>query len=467
MKILLTLLFVTFSLGFAQNTLDPNISKAIDIYVNEQLSENGIPGVSLAVVQDGKVVYAKGYGYANIEHEVAAKPETVYQLASVSKQFTAAGVMLLVEDGKIELDKPINTYLTDAPETWQAITVRQILNHTAGLGDYGADFDLLQPKTEEEMLNTIYQSELMFEPGSKFSYSNFGYIILSILVTKVSGQSFGDFMTERIFAPLDMTATMLITERDIVMNRAQGYQLEVSEDNQPSVKNQSWVNPSLNVLGDGAFYSTVLDMAKWDAALYGSNILSEESKEILWKPLTLSNGDSWPVADAYGMGWSVGSVNGHAFVEHSGGWQGFSTHFLRFVDDRLTVVVLANLDVAGSSGIARHVAGLVNPDLTLQPMEDKPEVTSLTKTVLEDLFTGELNQDMFTPDGLVLGKELQTLIKENAAALGAVQDVTLLGQPDAPDGYLVYLYEVKLENTSLRLELVLTPEQKIASMRFN
>jgi CubicO group peptidase (beta-lactamase class C family) len=467
MKTLLTLLFVALSLGFAQNTLDPDISKTIDSYVNEQLSEDLIPGISLAVVQDGKVIYAKGYGYANIEHEIAAKPETVYQLASVSKQFTAAGVMLLVEDGKIELDKPINTYLTDAPETWQAITVRQILNHTAGLGDYDADFDYLQPKTEEEMLNTIYQSELMFEPDSHFSYSNFGYITLGILVSKVSGQSFGDFMTERIFAPLDMTATMLITERDIVMNRAQGYQLEVSEDNQPSVKNQSWVNPSLNVLGDGAFYSTVLDMAKWDAALYGSNILSEESKEILWKPLTLSNGDSWPVADAYGMGWSVGSVNGHAFVEHSGGWQGFSTHFLRFVDDRLTVVVLANLDVADSSGIARHVAGLVNPDLTLQPIEDEPQITSLVNTVLEDLFTGELKAKMFTTDALVAVSELQTLIQENASALGAVQEATLLERKDTSGNYIVYTYDVTLENYSLQLELVLTSEQKIANMRFN
>jgi CubicO group peptidase (beta-lactamase class C family) len=466
MKTLLTLLFVIFSFSFAQTTLDPTISKAVDTYVNEQLSANLIPGVSLALVQDGKVIYAKGYGYANLEHEVPAKPETVYQLASVSKQFTAAGVLLLVQDGKIELDKPINTYLTDAPESWQAITVRHLLNHTAGLGDYGADFDYLQPKTQEEMLNVIYQSELMFEAGSRFSYSNFGYNTLSILISKVSGQSFSDFMTERIFAPLGMSATTVISERDIVMDRAQGYQLEVSEATQSSVKNQSWVNPSLNVFGDGAFYSTVLDMAKWDAALYGSNILSEESKKTLWEPLTLSNGASWPIADAYGMGWSVGSVNRHAFVEHSGGWQGFATHFLRFVDDRLTVVVLANLDVAGSSGIARHVAGLVNPDLSLKLTEDKPEVTSLTKTVLEDLFTGELNQDMFTPDGLVLGNELQTLVQENGSALGAVREVTLLAQPNALYGYLVYLYDVKLENTSLQLELVLTPEQKIAALRF-
>jgi CubicO group peptidase (beta-lactamase class C family) len=466
MKILLTLLFVALSLGFAQNTLDPDISKAIDTYVNEQLSENGIPGVSLAVVQDGKVVYAKGYGYANIEHEVAAKPETVYQLASVSKQFTAAGVMLLVEDGKIALDESIRTYLPDAPESWQNITVRQVLNHTAGLDDYGADFDLLQPKTEEEMLNYIYQSELIFEPGSKFSYSNIGYMTLSILITKVSGQSFGDFMTERIFAPLDMTATTVISEQDIVMNRAQGYELEAGEDNQPSVKNQTWVNPTLNSFGDGAFYSTVLDMAKWDAALYGTDILSQESKETLWKPLTLSNGNTWPLVEAYGMGWSFGTVNGHAFVEHSGNWQGFSTHFLRFLDDRLSVVLLANLNLANSPKIAHRIAALVNPELALQPIEDEPQISSLVNTILEDLFTGELNPDMFTTGGLVISSELQTPIQENASWLGAVQEATLLERKDAPGDYVVYTYDVTLENYELQLELVLTPEQKIASMRF-
>jgi CubicO group peptidase (beta-lactamase class C family) len=465
MKILLTLLFVALNLGFAQNTLDPDISKTIDSYINEQLSENLIPGISLAVVQDGKVIYAKGYGYANLEHEVAAKPETVYQLASVSKQFTAAGVMLLVEDGKIELDESIKTYLTDAPESWQNITVRQLLNHTAGLGDYPYEtFDFRQPKTEDEILNYIYQSELMFEPESRFSYSNFGYITLSILISKVSGQSFGDFMTERIFAPLDMSATTVISEQDIVMNRAQGYEREVGEDNQPGVKNQTWVNPSLNIFGDGAFYSTVLDMAKWDAALYGTDILSQESKETLWKPLTLSNGNTYPLVEAYGMGWSVGTVNSHAFVEHSGGWQGFATHFLRFLDDRLSVVVLANLNLATSSEIARQVAALINPELALQSIEDEPEISSLINTVLEDLFTGELKPDMFTTGGLVISSELQTLIQENASALGAVQEATLLERENTSGDYVLYTYDVTLENVDLRLELVLNAEQKIANL---
>jgi CubicO group peptidase (beta-lactamase class C family) len=334
-KSLVALLFLALSFSLAQttsapeNTLAPDVAKAIDTYINEQLSENSIPGVSLAVMQDGKVVYAKGYGFANLEHEVAAKPETVYQLASVSKQFTAAGVMLLVEDGKINLDESIRTYLSDAPESWQDITVRQILNHTAGLGDYAPDFDFLQPKTEDEILQSIYQSELLFEPGSRSRYSNYGYITLGALISKVSGQPFGEFMQERIFAPLRMSVTQLVTERDLIMNRAQGYELE---DGFP--KNQAWVDPSINQFGHSAFQSTVLDMAKWDAALYGTDILSQESKETLWTPLTLSDGTTWPLTEAHGMGWFSGTINGHAFIEHSGNWQGFATHFLRFVDGK-------------------------------------------------------------------------------------------------------------------------------------
>jgi CubicO group peptidase (beta-lactamase class C family) len=464
MKTLIMVLLLIFGFSTAQNTLAPDLASTVDTYVTEQMEFNGIPGVSLAIMQNGNVVYAKGYGLANVEHETPAKPETVYQLASVSKQFTAAGVLLLVQDGRIDLDASIRTYLTDAPETWQAITVRQILNHTAGLGDYDEGFDLIQPKTEEEILEYIYQSDLLFEPGSSFSYSNFGYITLSILVGQVSEQSFGDFMTERIFAPLEMTATTVISEQDIVMNRAQGYEYNAETG---ELENQSWVNPTLNVYGDGAFYSTVLDMAKWNAALYGADILSEDSKATLWQPLVLNNGATWPLEEAYGMGWSSGSLNGHAFVEHSGGWQGFATHFLRLTDDRLSVVVLSNVNEANSSEMARHVAELVEPDLALQAITDEPQITELVTTALTDLLTGELKPEMFTPEALAKTTELQILAKENAPFLGSVKEVSLLDRQDTPDNYQVYLYSVSFENAELRLELALTSEQKIASMRFN
>jgi CubicO group peptidase (beta-lactamase class C family) len=267
-------------------------------------------------------------------------------------------------------------------------------------------------------------------------------------------------MQARIFGLLDMTATHLVTDRDIVPNRAQGYELEDG-----LLKNQNWIDPSFSQVGSGAFYSTVLDMAKWDAALYGTDILSQESKEALWTPLILSDGTTWPFTEAYGLGWLSGAVQGknHFFVEHSGGWQGFSTHFLRFVDDHLSVVVLINSNHADSPEIAHQVARLVNPDLVIA---DEPRVTNLVNTLITDVFTGELKQAMFTPEGLAMGNELQVFFQENAALVGAVEKITLLAHPDAPDGYLVYLYGIKFENVDVqRLELVLTPEQKITSIR--
>jgi D-alanyl-D-alanine carboxypeptidase len=460
MKRLIATLCLTLSLALAQNTLAPDLAETVDTYVTEQMDMNGIPGVSLAIVQDGNVIYAKGYGFANVEHETPAKPETVYQLASVSKQFTAAGVLLLVQDGKIDLDASITTYLTDAPETWQDITVRQILNHTAGLGDYDEGFDLTQPKTEKEVLEYIYQSELLFEPGSNFSYSNFGYMILSILVGQVSGQPFGDFMTERIFAPLEMTATTVISEQDIVMNRAQGYEYD---EETGELKNQTWVNPTLNVYGDGAFYSTILDMAKWDAALHGTDILSEENKATLWQPLVLSDGTTWPLAEAYGMGWSSGTLNGHAFVEHAGGWQGFASHFVRYTDDRLAVVVLTNVSSADSSGIARDIASIVNPELVLEPVEDQPELLAVAKEAVAAYFSNSADETLFTPEA-VPSPEIQRELEGAAAALGSFQDLTLFNRIETGGGYEVYYALVEFENTPINLQLVFNDEQKIAGI---
>lgn len=463
---LLTLLGLMTSLVscLSQTVEEPNedVNTQIDTYINEQLTENSIPGVSLAVMQDGKVVYTKGYGLANLEHDVAAKPETVYQLASVSKQFTAAGVLLLVQDGKINLDASIKTYLPDAPATWQAITPRQLFNHTAGFGNYEDDFDYLSPKTEDEMMAHIYQSDLNTEPGTRFDYSNFSYITLGALISKVSGQPFADFMSQRIFEPLGMDATRAVTERDLVSNRAQGYEFDPETN---TVKNQTWVNPTLNIFGDGAFYSTVLDMAKWDAALYGQDILNDASKALLWQPLTLSNGKTWPLVEAYGMGWSVDSVNGHKYVEHSGSWQGFTTHFIRFIDDRLSVILLANSNAADSAGMAREVASLVGPELRQQPIKDNPGITSLASTVVTGLLNGSLDESLFAPEGLP-DPEFRASIQEIAATLGALQTLTLTDEPKAPSGYTVHRHLLNFENASLMLELVLNTEQKIAALNF-
>ena len=182
----------------------------IDEFVKTEMQKQQIPGVSLAVVKDGKTMLAKGYGYANVEHQIPVKPETIFQSGSVGKQFTATAVLLLVEEGKIGLDEKISKYLGEVPENWKNITVRHLLTHTGGMTDYPQDFDFRRDYTEDELLTKAKAIPLAFQPGEKWQYSNLGYVTLGILIGKVTGKFYGEFLQERIFKPLGMSTARII-----------------------------------------------------------------------------------------------------------------------------------------------------------------------------------------------------------------------------------------------------------------
>lgn len=333
-----------------------SVADRVDRYVTAALAERRIPGLALAVLREGKVVHAKGYGLANVEHQVPARPETVFQSGSVGKQFTATLIMMLVEEGKVGLDDPVSRHLPDAPPSWSRITVRHLLTHTSGLGDYPASFDFRRDYSEDDLLRIIKDAPLAFAPGVRWRYSNLAYVTLGIVIRRITGRFYGDLLAERIFGPLGMSTARIISEADLVANRAAGYALKDS-----TVQNQDWVSPSLNTTADGALYFTVLDLAKWDAALYGERLLKRASLEQMWTPVRLNDGTTHP----YGFGWAVSAVNGRRVVQHGGGWQGFLTHIARYLDDRLTVVVLTNLASDGTkpAEIAHHVASLYEPAL--------------------------------------------------------------------------------------------------------
>lgn len=305
-------------------------STDVDSYVASQLKEQHIPGLALAVIREGQIVKAQGYGLANVELDVPVKPETVFQTGSVGKQFTATAVMMLVEEGKVGLDDHISKYFPNAPGAWNAITVRNLLTHTSGIPDH-----------TEKVINL---------------HSNTGYVILGILIRKVTGQFYGDFLHERIFEPLGMSTTRIISEADIVPNRAARYRLVKS-----ALKNQEWVSPTLNTTADGALYTNVLDMCKWDAGLRTEKLLKKSSFDQMWTPVTLTSGKTYH----YGFGWEVLQIGGHRLYQHGGAWQGFTTFIARYVDDGLTVIVLTNLDSEHSNPgkIARRIAGVYVPSL--------------------------------------------------------------------------------------------------------
>ena len=372
----------------------------VDTYIAEQLAAERIPGLALGVVRDGKLIKAQGFGLANIELFVPVSPETVFQTGSVGKQFTAAAVMMLVQEGKIGLDDKISKYLAGTPEKWKDVTVRNLLTHTSGIADYANDenlkhsgpINLRQDYTEDELFQKFTTLPMDFKPGKKWSYSNTGYVLLGILIHKVTGEFYGDFLHERLFRPLGMNSTRIISEADTIPNRSAGYELVNGV-----IKNQQWVSPTLNTTADGALYTNVLDIAKWDAALYTEQLLKKSSLEQMWTPVTLTDREQHP----YGFGWDLAEVNGHRMIEHGGAWQGFTAHISRYLDDRLTVIVLTNLDADHSRAdvIAHTVAAKYLPDVgasALKPIEDKePQVTALVRTTLADLATGHVNVDSF------------------------------------------------------------------------
>ena len=364
-------------------------------FVNEYLKRNQIPGCAVMVRHEGKVVLCQGYGVANVEHGVRVTPQTVFQSGSIGKQFTAMAIMVLIEGKKLALEDPISKYL-DVPENWSAIRVRHLLTHTSGLGDYPESFSLQRDYTEDELLKIVTAQPLAFAPGEKWSYSNLGYVTLGILIHKVSGEFWGDFLQQRVFAPLGMKHTSVISEADIIPNRAAGYVLKNG-----ALKNQQWVSQSVNNTADGSLYFTAEDLAKWDEALETRKLVSRASYEQMWTPVKLNNGTS----AAYGIGWRVAKTDsGHAVLEHGGAWQGFASYIVRYPDDRLTVAVLCNR--AGASGryIANRLAGFYIPALA-------PRLHTAIKLDPEILssYAGEYRlADRFTIKVSVAGDRLET-----------------------------------------------------------
>src|SRR5215471_16177 len=323
----------------------------VDDYVKAQMQKQRIPGLSLAVVKEGKVIKAEGYGLANVEHNVPARPETVYKIASVSKQFIATGIMLLVQEGKIGLDDKVGKYLDGTPESWNGVTIRRLLTHTSGIVREGPGFDPFKDQKDFDVIKSAYPLPLRFTTGEKYEYCNVGYFSLAEIISRISGKPWGDFLNERVFAPLGMTATRPTSYSAIVPNRAGGY--EWKNDKMQNAGEYIAVRPS------GAFLSTALDLAKWDAALYTDAILKQAAREQMWAPVKLNSGATYP----YGFGWSLEPLGKHRRVDHGGSLPGFRSHFMRLPDDKLSIIVLTNSGSANPGGIARGVAAIYLSDL--------------------------------------------------------------------------------------------------------
>lgn len=331
--------------AFAQ-TPDP-----VDEYIQAEMQKRNIPGLALAVVREGKTIKAKGYGLANVELKAPVTPETVFKIGSVSKPIIAMGIMSLVEEGKILLDGKVSRYLEGTPEAWSQITVRHLLSHTSGIVREAPGFDPAKLQADADVIKTAYPLPLKFEPGEKYEYCNVGYFSLAEIIRRVTGKPWPEFLSERIFSPLGMTATRTVVFDEIVPNRANAYSFQDGKLRNAEVY--------LALRPSGAFLSTILDLAKLEAALDAPGFLKPESRALMWTPFQLNDGTS----SVYGLGWALDEVQGHKRIRHGGSLNGFKSEFARFANDRVTVIVLTNLNEAAPNEIAVGVAAYYIPAL--------------------------------------------------------------------------------------------------------
>ena len=343
------------NLLFALLLLAQSDTTPINRFVQAEMERQHIPGLSLAVLRGDQVLLARGYGYANVELHVPASDSTVYQSGSMGKQFTAALVEMLVDNHLLRLDDSIVRWFPEGATVWSGITVRQLLTHTSGVAEYtDSTFDYRKDYTEDQLVTFAASRPLDFRPGERWSYSNTGYLLLGVLIHRVTGRFYGDLLRDSVFQPLRMRDSRVISEADIVPNRAAGYRLENG-----TLQNQEWVAPSLNTTADGALYFTIRDLTRWAVALNHRRVPSPAALDTAWTPVRLNDGATYP----YGFGWGIFNQRGHLRIAHSGSWQGFKTVIARYPESGISVIVLANLAQAQVSAIAFGIAGMLDTAL--------------------------------------------------------------------------------------------------------
>jgi CubicO group peptidase (beta-lactamase class C family) len=378
----LPIAFAALAIGLTAAWLAWPVSEAraglegeIDAIVRQAIADGPIAGMSVAVARGGRVVHAKGYGYADLENELPASVDTIYHVGSITKQFTAAAVMQLVDKGKVRLDSLVTAYIRDYPTRGQSVTIESLLNHTSGVKNFTTLRSWWRTMTVEmtpdEVMDVFRHEPLDFPPGTAFSYSNSGYILLGLVIERVTGKPFGGYLNESLFAPLALESTSYCDDRTLVRNRARGYELTNG-----SFINADYVSSS-QAYAAGAACSNVLDLLKWTRDLSSGRVVSSKSYARMIRPGTLKDGDQIE----YGYGLAVNYLEQHHRISHVGGTLGFAGQIANYDGDDLTIVVLSNTEGAKvasvEADIARLMLGLGDrtvKDILLAPEELEPYI---------------------------------------------------------------------------------------------
>jgi CubicO group peptidase (beta-lactamase class C family) len=314
---------------------------------------------SVLVARDGKTLLDKGYGFANLEWQVPNTPTTRFRIGSITKQFTAASILLLEERGKLKIEDPVKKYMADAPAAWDKVTIFHLLTHTSGIPSFTSFPDYpkrqLETMTPQQLVDWFRDKPLEFEPGTKWNYSNSGYVLLGYLIEKISGQSYADFVQQNIFTPLGMKDSGYDSSSAIIEHRASGY-----SPGKNGPENAGYVNMTIP-LSAGGLYSTTEDLLRWEQGLFGGKLLSPASLAKMTTPFK---------AD-YAFGLGVSTQNGHKIIAHNGGIEGFNTDLAYYPDDKLVVVVLGNLNGGAPDQIASALGKVALGEKILLPSERK------------------------------------------------------------------------------------------------
>ncbi len=460
LSVLISAIFVVFAArAWAQE-------ERADAFLRDQATRQHIPGLSVAVVRTGAVIFVRGYGFANIENSVPSTADTVYLLGSVTKTFTATAIMLLVEEDKIELDEPFVNYIKDLslPKQLEHITVRQLLSHTSGITDFtdipGSIQFARMDRLPRDVLHDALALPLLYKPGEQFRYSNSNYILLGMIIERIAGKRFGAFLEQHIFQPLQMSSTRMQNLRAVVPKRASGYNWIDGK-----WLNADYVSPA-NLYAAGGAISTVLDLVKWDEALFSGKVVKPATLAKMLSATALANGER----THYGLGLELLNDRSRAVAGHAGEAFGFNATLYHYLDDHLTVIVLANQGDAATEFLAKSLAAIYLglPEISYRnrnPIPDpEPRFAAMLKRVIQAAAKGMVEESLFT--GSARG-ELAPLISragpELLASKGTLNSIELLDRSE--DGQtLVMVFRARFSNENLIWIMRVGKDGKIAGL---
>lgn len=436
----------------AQVQLGSNLQNQVDQVVTDALAKTGVPSASVAVVKDGQIAYLHAYGDARLELRTAAKSEMRYSIGSISKQFTAAAILLLQEQGKLSLDDKVARFIPDLTRA-NEVTIRQLLSHTSGYQDYWPqDYVMpmmLQPVTAQKILDMWARKPLDFDPGTKWQYSNTNFVIAGLIVEKASGMPLLQFLQEKVFAPLGMKSVANIDQEKLGDTDPAGYMRYGLGPLRPAPKEgKGWL------FAAGELAMPAEDLARWDISIIDQKLMRPESYRQFETEVVLKNG----LGTRYGLGVSVSSEFGHRALSHGGEVSGFTAENMVFPDERVAVAVLTNEDAAAAAG---QIASGIAPLLLASDDPETPARLEQARKIFEGLQHGTIDRSLFTDNANSYFSE--QALKDFASSLGPLgtpQDFTQTRQA-LRGGMKLRVYRVKFANKTLRAWTYEMPDGKL------